>query len=113
MRLDFIEWAKTQPRFIEPNFSAKCKLISGFSKFVKSRGWNTSCAALAWVLEQGDHLIPIPGTRSAVHLKEWAGAAEIKLTNEDRTEIEQILPVGFVHGDRYSDEQIVGIERYC
>jgi aryl-alcohol dehydrogenase-like predicted oxidoreductase len=57
--------------------------------------------------------VPIPGTRSASHLKEWTGATEIKLTDEDREEIERMLPVGFAHGDRYSDEQIVGIERYC
>ena len=57
--------------------------------------------------------MPIPGTRSASHLKEWTGATEIKLTDEDRAEIERMLPVGFAHGDRYSDEQIVGVERYC
>ena len=39
---------KSQPRFLEPNFSANCRIISGFRKFAKSRGWNTSCAALAW-----------------------------------------------------------------
>ena len=38
---------------------------------------------------------------------------EIKLSDEDRSEIKRILPVGFAHGDRYSDAQIVGIERYC
>ena len=84
-----------------------------FRDFARSRGWSTTEAALAWILDQGEHLIPIPGTRSAAHLKEWAGVAEIKLTDEDRTEIERILPVGFAHGDRYSDKQIVGIERYC
>jgi len=104
---------KNMPRFIEPNFSANCKMISGFRNFARSRGWSTTEAALAWILDQEEHLIPIPGTRSAAHLKEWAGADEIKLTDEDRTEIERILPVGFAHGDRYSDEQIVGIERYC
>jgi aryl-alcohol dehydrogenase-like predicted oxidoreductase len=88
-------------------------MISGFRNFARSRGWSTTEAALAWILDQKEHLIPIPGTRSAAHLKEWAGAAEIKLTDEDRTEIERILPVGFANGDRYSDEQIVGIERYC
>ena len=107
------DFRKNMPRFLEPNFSANCKMISGFRNFARSRGWSTTEAALAWILDQEEHLIPIPGTRSAVHLKEWAGAAEIKLTDEDRKEIEQILPVGFAHGDRYSDEQIVGIERYC
>ena len=104
---------KSQPRFLEPNFSANCRIISGFRKFAKSRGWNTSCAALAWILDQGDHLIPIPGTRTAEHLSEWAGACEINLTNEDRAEIDRLLPVGFAHGDRYSNEQIVSVERYC
>ena len=107
------DFRKNMPRFLEPNFSANCKMILGFRNFARSRGWSTTEAALAWILDQGEHLIPIPGTRSAAHLKEWAGAAEIKLTDEDRTEIERILPVGFAHGDRYSDEQIVGIERYC
>ena len=107
------DFRKNMPRFLEPNFSANCKMISGFRNFARSRGWSTTEAALAWILDQEEHLIPIPGTRSAAHLKEWAGAAEIKLTDEDRTEIERILPVGFAHGDRYSDEQIVGIERYC
>ena len=107
------DFRKNMPRFLEPNFSANCKFISSFRDFARSRGWSTTEAALSWVLDQEEHLIPIPGTRSAAHLKEWAGATEIELTDEDRTEIERILPVGFAHGDRYSDEQIVGIERYC
>jgi len=98
------DFRKNMPRFLEPNFSANCKMISGFRNFARSRGWSTTEAALAWILDQEEHLIPIPGTRSAAHLKEWAGADEIKLTDEDRTEIERILPVGFAHG---------GIERYC
>ena len=112
---DFLEtdFRKSQPRFMEPNFSSNCRIISGFREFAKSRGWDTSCAALAWVLDRGDHLIPIPGTRSAKHLSEWASACEIQLTDEDRAEIDRLLPVGFAHGDRYSNEQIVGIERYC
>ena len=107
------EFRKNMPRFMEPNFSANCKLISRFRDFAHSRGWNTTEVALAWILDKGEHLIPIPGTRSAAHLKEWSGATEIEFTEEDRADIERILPVGFAHGDRYSDEQIVGIERFC
>ena len=107
------DFRKNMPRFLEPNFSANCKLISALRDFARSRGWSTTEVALAWVLDQGEHLVPIPGTRSAAHLKEWVGASEINFSNEDRAEIERILPVGFAHGDRYSDEQIVGVERYC
>ena len=104
---------KKMPRFLEPNFSANCKIISSFKQFAHSRGWNTAATALAWILDQGKHLIPIPGTKSVSHLKEWLGATEIRFSKEDLDEINRILPVGFAHGDRYSDEQIVGIERYC
>ena len=107
------DFRKNMPRFLEPNYSANCKLISRFRDFAHSRGWNTSSVALAWILDRGKYLVPIPGTRSASHLKEWVGAAEINFSDEDRAEIKRILPVGFAHGDRYSDEQIVGIERYC
>ena len=107
------DFRKNTPRFLEPNFSANCNQIARFREFVSSRGWNTSSVALAWVLDQGKHLIPIPGTRSAEHLSEWVRAMEIQFTDEDRDEIERILPVGFAHGDRYSDAQVVGIERYC
>ena len=107
------DFRKNIPRFQEPNFSANCKIISSFRTFAHSRGWNTSATALAWVLDQGEHLVPIPGTRSATHLREWISATKIKFNEEDRIEIKRILPVGFAHGDRYSNEQIVGIERYC
>lgn len=104
---------KGNPRFMEPNFSANTGMIDGFRAFARSRGWTTAAAALAWVLDRGDHLIPIPGTRSAAHLAEWQRADAIRLTDEDRAAIDRILPPGFAHGDRYSDEQIVGVERYC
>ena len=107
------DFRKNMPRFLEPNFSANCNLISTFRDFTRSRGWRTTEVALAWVLDQGEQLVPIPGTRSAAHLKEWVGASEINFSDEDRAEIKRILPVGFAHGDRYSDEQIVGVERYC
>jgi aryl-alcohol dehydrogenase-like predicted oxidoreductase len=108
-----MDFRRVGPRFQEPNFTTNSEMVAEFRKFAHSRGWTTSAAAIAWVLDQGDHLIPIPGTRSAAHLAEWAGACEIEFTDADRAEIERILPAGFAHGDRYSDAQIVGIERYC
>jgi len=101
------------PRFMEPNFSANTAIIDGFRAFAAARGVPTAQLALAWVLAQGDHLIPIPGTRSAAHLRELAGAAGLELTPEDMAQIDRLLPPGFAHGDRYSDNQIRGVERYC
>ncbi len=108
-----IDFRNGTPRFTEPNFTPNSNQIAKFRAFANRRGWTTSAAALAWVFDQGDHMLPIPGTRSAAHLAEWAGASEIAFTDEDRAEIKRLLPAGFAHGDRYSDAQIVGVERYC
>jgi aryl-alcohol dehydrogenase-like predicted oxidoreductase len=104
---------RTIPRFIEPNHSANLAAIAPFQTFAAAKGVTTAALALAWVLDQGNHLIPIPGTRSAVHLKDWIGADNLMLTAADRAEIDRILPPGFAHGDRYDDAQNIGPERYA
>ena len=115
LRLDQVQdgFRASNPRFMEPNFSANIAIIDGFRAYARARGVPTARLALAWVLAQGDHLIPIPGTRSAAHLAEWAGAADLVLTPEDFAEIDRLLPPGFAHGDRYSDDQLRAVERYC
>lgn len=101
------------PRFIEPNFSANTAKIGAFRAWCHARGWSTPATALAWVLSRGAHLIPIPGTRFAANLRQWAQADDIVLTPQDLAEIERILPVGFAEGDRYGDGQLLAVERYC
>ena len=101
------------PRFAEPNYTANKAAIQPFRDYCEARGWPVAGAAIAWTLDQGDHIIPIPGTRTAAHLRELAAGGEITFTDDDRAEIARLLPVGFAHGDRYSDKQIIGVERYC
>lgn len=101
------------PRFSPDNYPRNKAMIDPFKAFARSRGWSVAATALAWVLDQGDHLIPIPGTRSADHLSEWAGADTIQLTDHDREKIAGLLPIGFAYGDRYSDTQTRTVERYC
>ena len=107
------DFRKRIPRYTEPNYTYNRVRIDGFKAFAHARGWTVAGAAMAWVLDQGPHLIPIPGTRTAEHLADWAGASDIVLTNDDRAEIARLLPAGFAHGDRYNDQQIIGVERYC
>ena len=107
------DFRQNQPRFLEPNFSANEAIVKQFREFCADRGWTTAGAAIAWTLDQGDNLIPIPGTRTAAHLLEWADADQISFTDDDRAEIDRIMPAGWAHGDRYSDYQTIGIERYC
>lgn len=101
----------TNPRFTGDNFLANSAKIGTFRDWCQTRGWNTSAVALQWVLSQGDHLIPIPGTRKAANLRAWK--QDIRLTADDLAQIETILPVGFATGDRYGDHQLMSIERYC
>ncbi len=107
------DFRKNTPRFVEPNFSLNAKAVGRFSDYARDRGHSPAALALAWVLHRGGHVIPIPGTRSAEHLEEDAKGAEISLSAADLAEIEKILPVGFAHGDRYSEQQSIGPERYC
>ncbi|MBA3911459.1 MAG: aldo/keto reductase [Rhodobacter sp.] len=100
------------PRFAPENWPHNKARIEGFRAYAADRGFSPAALALAWVLARGDHLIPIPGTRSAAHLADWAGAADITLTPEDHHQIARLLPVGWAFGDRYNDDQAATVERY-
>ncbi len=115
LRLDQVQdgFRSSNPRFTEPNFSANIAAIDGFRAFAAQRGWSTPALALAWLLQRWDHLIPIPGTRSAGHLRHCAQADAIRLDPADLAEIDRLLPPGFAAGDRYGDHQLMAIERYC
>ncbi len=101
------------PRFLEPNLSNNVKATDGFRALASQMGVQASSLAIAWLLHQGDHVLPIPGTRSVDHLKELAAGTEIKLSSSDLDEIERQLPIGWAHGDRYSDAQWTGPEKFC
>jgi aryl-alcohol dehydrogenase-like predicted oxidoreductase len=107
------DFRKSNPRFMEPNFSYNAKAFARFSEYAREGGRSPAALALAWVLHRGPHIIPIPGTRSAEHLAEDAEGTAIDLSEQDISDIEAILPAGFAHGDRYSDSQSIGPERYC
>ncbi|MEZ5846811.1 MAG: aldo/keto reductase [Geminicoccaceae bacterium] len=107
------DFRKHNPRFLEPDFSRNVAIIEAFRADAKARGLSPASLALAWILHRGDHLVPIPGTRSIAHLEENAAAAAIDLDEADMARIETLLPCGFAHGDRYSEAQYHGPERYC
>lgn len=101
------------PRFLEPNFSANLAYFDRFRAFAQERGTTAAALGMAWILSQGEHLIPIPGTRSVAHLEQCAAGAELNLSADDLLAIEQLMPIGFAHGSRYSDAQWPGAETYC
>jgi aryl-alcohol dehydrogenase-like predicted oxidoreductase len=107
------DFRKGLPRFIGDNFVRNMEATEKFKAYAKQRGWHTASLAIAWVLAQHDHIIPIPGTRYAEHLVINAAGAEIKLTAQDLKDIDDILPVGFAHGNRYSEGAQAAVEIYC
>ncbi|MCB1381491.1 MAG: aldo/keto reductase [Notoacmeibacter sp.] len=107
------DFRKTNPRFMGGNWLRNNARIDRFRAYAQNRGWNTSALATAWTLAQGDHIIPIPGTRTATHLDELAQSLTIRLGAPELAEIEEMLPVGFAHGNRYTDAQTLGTETYC
>lgn len=103
----------SNPRFMGRNLAENLAATARFRALAADMGEPAAALAIAWLLARGDHVLPIPGTRSTRHLHELARGAEIVLTSEDLVRIEAVLPVGWAHGDRYNDTQWVGPERYC
>lgn len=101
------------PRFTPDHWPANRRQILRFHDLAAAMGHGVPALALAWCLHRGDHLIPIPGTRHAAHLADWAHAAEIALSPADMAAIEAVLPAGWAHGDRYDDAMAASVERYC
>jgi aryl-alcohol dehydrogenase-like predicted oxidoreductase len=107
------DFRRSLPRFQEPNYSYNMAVTENFKTYAKQHGWSSVSLALAWVLHQADHIIPIPGTRTADHLVMNAAGAKIKLSDRNIKDIAEILPIGFAHGNRYSEAAQSAVEIYC
>jgi len=101
------------PRFMEPNYNANLAAVEPFCALASDIGMSAAGLAIAWVLAQGEHVHPIPGTRSVSHFAELLQAVEKPLGADELKAVENILPIGWAHGDRYSVAQWVGPEKYC
>lgn len=100
------------PRFLAPNYAANIAATEPFRALAQEMGEPAAALAIAWVQHKGSHVVPIPGTRSVAHFKELVRGCHIDLSAEDMARIETVLPVGWAYGDRYSDAQWIGPERY-
>jgi aryl-alcohol dehydrogenase-like predicted oxidoreductase len=107
------DFRRLMPRFNAENYPRNMVYVERFRAFAQSRGLNPATLATAWVLQRAPHIIPIPGTRTAEHLAECAMASSVTLTPADMLEIEEILPVGWAHGNRYSEDQQRMSELFC
>lgn len=106
-------FTKDNPRFVEPNYSANIAATEAFRSLAADMGIPAAGLAIAWLIAQGQHVLPIPGTKNPAHLAELLRGVEIDLSADDIARIETALPVGWAHGDRYTATQWEGPERYC
>lgn len=98
------------PRFQEQNFSDNYALVSTLQRIADDLDRTPAQVSLAWLLAQGDDVIPIPGTRRLIYLRENLAASDIELSDEDLKRIDLALPVGAAAGERYAQEGMKGVE---
>jgi aryl-alcohol dehydrogenase-like predicted oxidoreductase len=91
------------PRFQGENFQKNLDLVRQVEDMAKEKGCKASQLALAWVLAQGEDIVPIPGTKRRKYLEENAGALEVRLTAEDLRRIDDVFPSGVAWGTRYPE----------
>lgn len=96
------DFRRTNPRFMGENFQKNLDLVEAVKAIAHDRGVTAAQLALAWVLAQGDDLVPIPGTRRVATLEDNAAAADITLTAEDVEAIEAVFPKDAAAGERYA-----------
>jgi aryl-alcohol dehydrogenase-like predicted oxidoreductase len=106
--LDENDFRRSGPRFIGENLDANLKLAAKVAEIAEEKGITPAQLALAWVLAQGEDLVPIPGTKRRRYLEENAAAADVELTDEDLARIEAELPA--VAGERYDAAGMAGVE---
>ena len=97
------DFRRSNPRFMGANFQKNIDLVSAVTEVARGRGVSAAQLALAWVLAQGDHLVPIPGTRRVRTLEENVAAADLVLTPEDLAAIEAVFPKNAATGHRYAE----------
>jgi len=101
------DYRRMSPRFQGQNFQKNLDLVKKIEEMARQKGVTPSHLALAWVLQQGDDIVPIPGTRHVRFLEENVRALEVKLTREELQRIDEIAPHGVAAGDRYTDMSTV------
>jgi aryl-alcohol dehydrogenase-like predicted oxidoreductase len=100
------DYRRTLPRFQGENFTRNLMLVEKVKTLANDKGCTPAQLALAWVLAQSPHIVPIPGTRHIRNLDENLGALEVKLTAVDLDTIEAVFPAGVTAGARYAQSMM-------
>jgi aryl-alcohol dehydrogenase-like predicted oxidoreductase len=97
------DFRRHHPRFQGENFKRNLELVERVEQIAGEKGVSAGQLALAWVLHQGEDIVPIPGTKRRSYLEENVAAAEVELSADDLARIDQAAPAGETAGDRYAN----------
>ena len=105
------DYRRNAPRFQGDNFAKNLELVEQVKAIASEKGITAGQLALAWLLAQGDDIVPIPGTKRRTYLEENVGAATVTLTADDLSRINAVAPQGVAAGDRYPAQSMSSIDR--
>ncbi|HEY3567616.1 MAG TPA: aldo/keto reductase [Thermoanaerobaculia bacterium] len=105
------DYRRHSPRFQGENFQKNLDLVKHIEEIAKSKNCTPAQLALAWVLAQGDDLVPIPGTKRRKYLEENVGALDVTLTADDLQRIDEVAPKGVAAGMRYPEAMMATVGR--
>lgn len=105
------DYRRLSPRFQGDNFAKNLLLVEQVQALAAAKGVTAGQLALAWVLAQGDYLIPIPGTKQRKYLEQNVAALEVKLSPSELAALEAIFPASAVAGQRYAEESMKQLNR--
>jgi aryl-alcohol dehydrogenase-like predicted oxidoreductase len=105
------DWRRNLPRFQGENFRKNLELVKEIEEMAAAKGCTPSQLALAWVLAQGDDIVPIPGTKRLESLDDNLGAVNVHLSADDLAQIDAILPAGAASGARLDAHAMQRIDR--
>ena len=97
------DYRRYSPRFQGDNFTRNLDLVARVTEMARAKGVTAGQLALAWVLAQGEDIVPIPGTKRRSYLEENAAASDIELTSSDLAELNELAPKGVAAGMRYPE----------
>jgi aryl-alcohol dehydrogenase-like predicted oxidoreductase len=97
------DWRRHNPRFQGENFQKNLDLVEEVKRLADDKSVTPAQLALAWVLHQGEDIVPIPGTTNPEHLDENIGALNVDLSDDELDRLDEIAPEGVAAGDRYPD----------
>jgi aryl-alcohol dehydrogenase-like predicted oxidoreductase len=105
------DFRRTVPRFRGENFDRNAELVSRVEAMAKEKNCKPAQLALAWVLAQGDDIVPIPGTKRRSYLEENVATLAIRLLNDDLARLDELMPQGVAAGLRYPDEMMKAVNQ--